>query len=698
LPPNNLIAFALYLVVSLSLAGVPVLTHPMSMHVGLGEDPSVMMWCMVWWPYAITHHLNPFVSKLIWAPTGSNLTWTTSIPAIALVLAPITWIFGPIVSYNVGALLAPAVSAWSAFALCRWLTGNLAASIIGGLLYGFSPYEVGHILAGHLSLTANFVLPLCLLWFGRLLDRSITSLSFVLSFSALLVIQCLISNEVFATMTSFGILAWISAYAILSGQRRIALRATLLPLTAAFLAAAVILLPFFYFALANRAVPRYPLFPPVLFSADLLEFVVPTPLLLLASHSVEAVASRAFGNIQENEFYLGLPVLLLVGYFFWIHRSEPLARILAVMLLLVATAAVGPVLHIADHAITRVPWAALFELPLLKQALPVRFANYGFILLALIVSLSLAKPKRFTNILVAFGIAALAPDPALLLWPERYQQPAFFSTSLYRRVLHRDENIVVFPYGVRGPSMLWQAQTGMYFSMSGAWMGPTPDEFQRWPAVNAALAGLPLPAPGAQLRSFLAAHRVEAVVVADGADSHVAALGITAIRLGGVSIYPMPRSTAPIVSDRAIDQLEQSATQQWFADLLEAAGCYLDAGGELSKLNPVNLQKIGLLPEARWVSRLDLVLGGAPHGGAAELWVGPGPTHTAAFGLFASPSAVRSIIERYGPEATSIYYPYPSRFTGVLPADHRIDFLLITLPVDFVRRTEQAETASSDLP
>ncbi|MBV8774509.1 MAG: hypothetical protein JO166_19565, partial [Deltaproteobacteria bacterium] len=536
---NGLSAFGLYILISVSLAGVPILAHPIALHVGLGEDPSVMMWCMVWWPFAITHHLNPFVSKIIWAPTGSNLTWATSIPAIALALAPVTWIFGPIVSYNAGAVLAPAISAWSAFALCRWLTANFAASIIGGLLYGFSPYEVGHLLAGHLSFTANFVPPLCLLCFGRLLARSMTSLRFVFIFSALLVIQCLISSEVFATMTGFGIVAWITGYVLVAAERRVAIRSTFLPLSLAFVLAIAMLLPFFYFALGKEAVPRHTLFPPPLFSADLLEFVVPTPLLLLASHSVKAVTSRAFGNIQENEFYLGLPILLLLGYFLWVRRHEPFVRILAVMLAVVLTAAVGPVLHIADHAVAQVPWAFLFDVPLLEQALPVRFANYGFLVVALIVSMSSARPKRLTNLLIACGIAALAPNPALLLWPERYQEPPFFSTSLYRSVLHQNENIVVFPYGVRGASMLWQAQSGMYFSMSGAWMGPTPDEFQRWPAVNAALAGLQLPDPGRQLRAFLAAHRVEAVVSADGPWSLASALGIKPIELGGVSIYEM---------------------------------------------------------------------------------------------------------------------------------------------------------------
>src|SRR5947209_3462665 len=64
---------------------------------------------------------------------------------------------------------------------------------------------------------------------------------------------------------------------------------------------------------------------------------------------------------------------------------------------------------------------------------------------------------------------------------------------------------------------------------------------------------------------------------------------------------------------------------------------------------------------------------------------------------FASPSAVGSLINRYRTEATSIFYPYPSRFTGALPTDHRIDFLLITLPLDFIRRAGDWRNVSSDI-
>jgi hypothetical protein len=679
-------ALGVYLAISLLLVGWPVLAHPATFHVGLAADPSQMMWFLVWWPYALAHRLNPLISHIIWVPTGANLTWTTSIPAVAMALAPVTWVFGPLISYNVASVLAPAFSAWSAFALCRWLTNSFVAALIGGLIYGFSPYEFGHILGGHLSFTVNFVPPLCLLFFGRLVDRSMTRRSFIFAFAGLLVIQCLTSNEVFATMTVFGVLAWLTGYFLVQPERRAEIREALSPIAAAYVIAGLVLSPFFYFALANGAVPRQPLFPPSFFSADVLDLVKPTPLLLLAPHSLEAVASRSFGNLQENEFYLGLPLFVLLLRFFWTRRSDPFARILAVMLGLVMLAAIGPILHLADRSLGALPWASAFELPLLKQALPVRLANYAFLLVAVIVSLSLAEPRlRFTGVIVAYVVVSYLPNVFLFLWPERYQDPPFFSAGLYRKILHKGENIVIFPYGATGPSMMWQAETGMYFSMSGAWMGPTPEEFQRWPIVNAALVRLPLADPGQQLRSFLTAHRVEAVVAAEGAEALPATLGIKPVQLGGVSVYQLPPNVAAPVSNQTIADLEVTAAQEWIGDLLEATKRFLMAGQDLAILNPVKLNQLGFLPDSRWGSTLDLVLGGAPHGAITPLWIGPGANRTVAVGIFTSPAAAASLAVEYARHATSISYPYPLELTGAVPNERQINFLLMTIPPAFLQ-------------
>ncbi len=139
-------ALLLYIGLSVGIFGRLVLWHPANWYVGGGPDPSQMMWFLVWWPYAVLNGLNPFLTKVVWPPAGVNLAWMTPIPAPSLLASPVTYSLGPVVSYNLLALSAPALSAWSAYCLCAHITRRFLPSFAGGYLYGFSSYEAGQVL------------------------------------------------------------------------------------------------------------------------------------------------------------------------------------------------------------------------------------------------------------------------------------------------------------------------------------------------------------------------------------------------------------------------------------------------------------------------------------------------------------------------------------------------------------------------
>jgi uncharacterized membrane protein YkvI len=86
----------------------------------------------------------------------------TTIPVPALLVAP-TLIAGPLVAYNVLILLSVVLATGSAYLLCRELTGRFVPSLVGGLLFGLSPYMLGHTLSEHLDLTFVFPVPLLVL-------------------------------------------------------------------------------------------------------------------------------------------------------------------------------------------------------------------------------------------------------------------------------------------------------------------------------------------------------------------------------------------------------------------------------------------------------------------------------------------------------------------------------------------------------
>ncbi len=80
-----------------------------------GGDQYTFIWFLAWWPKAITSGINPFITNFVWPSANLNLTWVTSTPTLAILMAPVTHIIGPIASWNILTLLATPLNAFAAF-------------------------------------------------------------------------------------------------------------------------------------------------------------------------------------------------------------------------------------------------------------------------------------------------------------------------------------------------------------------------------------------------------------------------------------------------------------------------------------------------------------------------------------------------------------------------------------------------------
>jgi len=118
----GLLALISYLCFSLFLIDPSLWAHFGSLKLGNGSDATWYMWQLVWWPYAISRGINPFVSYLVWVPAGVNLGWTCACPLAAILMWPVTLAGGPVAAFNIFNFVTPAVSAWGAFLLCRYLS------------------------------------------------------------------------------------------------------------------------------------------------------------------------------------------------------------------------------------------------------------------------------------------------------------------------------------------------------------------------------------------------------------------------------------------------------------------------------------------------------------------------------------------------------------------------------------------------
>ncbi len=648
-------AFGLYLALSALIFGRAAAPHLSTIYLGEGIDQCFFVWCLVWWPHALAHHLNPFITRLIFAPEGFNLTWSTSIPLLSLLAFPLTATAGPIATFNLLCVLFPALSGWAAFALCYRLTPRLWPALLGGYIYGFSPFMLAQMFGGHLNLLAAFPLPLAVLLAIARLDGTVGRRSFGIAMLALLSAQFLITTEIVATMAIVGALAITAAWAMGDGDLRRRLVGLAATVFLAACATALIVSPYLYYLFTGfRAVPIYS---PSRNSIDLLNFLVPTSTDALGAAIAPFLrtSSTFTGNLSEQGGYIGVPLLAIALWFLWRSRRRFEGRMLGLMLIAVAVGAMGPRLHVAGQSYFKLPWSLLHRTPLIDQALPARLAVYLFLLLAIVAARCLGaqgQDRRLRAIAGVLVFVSLFPNPSARIWATPgavAPPPALFTTGAYRRYLSPGEIVAPLPYAHSGSDacMMWQALTGMYFRLAGGYPALSPLSFLRWPIVRAANERATIPDAVEQWKAFAANHDVTAVLVGDqptrpdvpSIEPILAALGPPASADGGVRLYRV--APAQIAAYRGLNwvQMETLEDGRRFETLLMAAQRFLASGAEPASLSPVRAAQMGLLPMT-WINRSF-----RGHDYRVDMYSAPGGA--IAIRLMGTREALQPIIDRY---------------------------------------------------
>ncbi len=424
------------------------------------------MWSLRWWPYAISHGLNPLYSSQISAPAGHSLAWVTTVPPLALLASPLTLTAGPIVSFNLLLALAPPLSAGAAFVLCRRLTGKFWPALAGGAVFGFSAFELARDAAGQLNLSYSLLLPilayLVLLW----RDKAVSSRTFVILAGITMAVQFYLFTETFADLTAILAVCLALGFALAgpSGQPEILRLGKHVGL--AYLIAIVLTAPYLAFTLTTK--PPKPVGQTGL---DLASLVIPrvgrTFGVAWLSHAAAAQ------NPASASGYVGVPLLVLAVLLAVTCWSSRLVRFLSCMLAVIVVTAVGPVLYLDGHVVATLPWAGLFHLPIVRNAWPSRLMLFAFLVLAVATALWLARPVNRTSwtrwSLALLVIAAVALNASPVNGKPYTEVPTFISSGQYRRDLAPRE-IVVVVSTVDNAGMLWQAQSGFYIRIAGGFI------------------------------------------------------------------------------------------------------------------------------------------------------------------------------------------------------------------------------------
>jgi len=489
-----------------------------------GADTDSFVWLLNWWPFAISHGLNPIITKYIWYPAGFNLTWSASIPALSILTLPITFSLNALTSFNIIGLASPVLSSLSMFFLVGVITKKPVPSLLTGYIYGFSTYELGQLL-GHPNLYVTFCVPILISLFILRYQLKIKRIIYIILSTLFLCLQFGISTEIFATFLTFSGISLLLLFAFLETEKRIKLLKTTLDLIYSILLSIIILSPYLYFLIKGyKDASASEVNLPSSYSADLLSFIVPTPITNLGHNLFANITSNFSGNFSEEGTYIGLPFLFLVIYIFIKKRKKIIYKFLFILFIILIIASLGPVLHV--DGVTKeltLPWNLFTHLPLLRFALPDRFSMYISLVLALIIGmwLSIESSQKITILkyaVVMVGIIFILPNTTMYSW-QKVHQPKIFTPNLVSKYISRDSTIMILPFSFEGNGMYYQYVSGMYFKQIGGYVGFTPKAYANNVIINT-LFEAPTPNNFKELFvSFCIQNKVSKIIITKGTSS-----------------------------------------------------------------------------------------------------------------------------------------------------------------------------------
>jgi hypothetical protein len=534
---QGLLALAIYTTVWLLTGAHAVVRNISDAHLTQASmDPNFYTWCLRWWPYALGHGHNPLFTHMVSAPGGHSLAWVTTVPPIALLATPATLLAGPIATFNALTAVALPLAAWSAFVLCRRLTKQFWPSLAAGAVFGFSAYQMNHVVPGQLNLIYCLLLPILGYLIVRWHEESISARAFVILAGLTMAMQFYLFLETFADLTAVLAVSLIVAIAVAGRAGRPAMLRLSKYLAAAYGVAIVLALPYLAYALMIR--------PPKLKAPralDLASLVVPRPSSVQSFTWLYHLAEKPQPISAAG--YVGVPLLVLALVLAVTRWSSKLVRFLTCMLIFVCVASLGSSLVVAGRQVANFPWSPLWSLPIVRNAYPARLMLFAYLILAVTTALFLARPGKLLWLRWPLGllvIAAIVQDTPPIGATPHTTVPAFITAGTYRSHLKPGE-IVVVVSTIGNAGMLWQADTNFYTRLAGGYINQAITVHSDLPKQVQSLAAA-TPQSIAKFEAYVKQNKIGAILV-DG--NHEAKwvgifrkIGLQGRMIGDVLVYP----------------------------------------------------------------------------------------------------------------------------------------------------------------
>lgn len=475
------------------------------------SDAAQQVWFIAWPAYALSHGADPFFSSAVWVPHGANLLANASFPLVGLILAPVTWAWGPVASTNLALTLAPGLSSWGCWVACRRFTSWPWAAAVGALVFGYSPFVMSNARQGHLGLALLVFPPLMLALVYRMVVLGATPVwRSGVGLGLLAVAQALVSAEVLVMTCLVAVVAVVAA-TVTSVRSWSAprLRSVLGGFgTTLVVAGAGLAVPAWFVLRGPRHIVGSASPGLHLFGNSLGDLWAVTARTVAATPFAPGGQDPAsLGITGPDMAYVGVPLLVAAAV------SVIVARRRRITWVLVATGAASFVLSLGTSAlrddalrsVTWLPWQSLGTWPLLDDVLPGRFAAFVDLSLAILVALGVdgawrwicrrvsevprrpmtVRPTRLRgrrstflwagSVLVVSAAVAIVPVWARYAVPattESVVLPGWFATTA--RQVPAQSVVLTYPFpssdSLASEPMLWQAVLDMHVRLAGGYL------------------------------------------------------------------------------------------------------------------------------------------------------------------------------------------------------------------------------------
>jgi hypothetical protein len=431
------------------------------------RDAASYVWGFWWVVHQVIHLANPWASGAIAAPVGTQLAYDTLMPLPALVMAPVTLMFGPSVTYNLLSIACPGLLCYVTYRAARlWLPtgpGAIAAGAFFGLSSNLAWRSWNEL---NLALGALF-LPMALEAAVRLCRTPGRRQAIILG--AVLGTAMLVDQEsaiLAAILAALVVIPRLVRQASWAGLRRVALAGAVGIVAASPQLAAMI----WQAATGGARVPMQSLARSYAGSGvDLVQMFAPSP--RLAAYGMPGLASLYYhGNSHYVVVGYGLVLSLLAVaglVLAWPRRG---ARQLALLWLCCSVLALGGVLIVLDRAYH--PFPILWHRTLLSALMPYswlvrlpglanfreadRFAEIGLLAAALLAGAAVnwlaAHARPVLGVVLVLGAleAGWSGNIQSEPWPIGTMPTAMPALDAPIAADHSGSIVVDVPFGLRG--------------------------------------------------------------------------------------------------------------------------------------------------------------------------------------------------------------------------------------------------------